>query len=289
MQSASYVRPMTISEIYTAAFRLYGRHYRPLLVINFIYTVLVLALNYFNRPAAGTSLGFLLAVMTELVQVYIYAVMVVAASNAVLARPVRVGPAFRRPASPPVLAKLLIFSLPLPLMRLLYLAFFPLPAEPASSLPALTSYFGGSFILFGLMFAARILLLFAAPVSILEKRGILDTLRRVLRLSWQFAGANFVRYGIFFVPFQALRWIAARIFLFGGLLLAASTQFSLTGMAAFLLMQVPLGLVILFLNPLGNLVAVLLYYDARARSENYHHEVLAEEMGYQPITEWITT
>ena len=289
MQSASYVRPMATSEIYAAALRLYRRHFRPLLVINLIYTVLVLTLIYLSRPAAGTSIGFLLAVLTELVQVYIYAVMVVAASNAVLARPARVEPSFRRAAAPGVLVKLLIFSLPLPLLRLLYLAFFPLPAGPISTLPTLTSYLGGSFILFGLMFAVRILLLFAAPVSILEKRGIVDTLLRVLRLSWKFAGANFIRYGIFFVPFQMLRWFAARILLFGGLLLAASTQFSLSGMGAFLLMQVPLGLVILFFNPLGNLVAVLLYYDARARSENYHHEALAEEMGYQPITEWITT
>ena len=282
MRSASYVRPMTTSEVYAAAFELYRRCFRPLLAINFIYTVLVIVLNYLNRPGV-LRLGPTLAILTELVQIYIYAVVVIAASNAVLGRPVRVAPAFQRAAAPRALAKMLVFALPLPLARLLYLAFFP----AATATLTLAAYVGGGLAIFLVMFVFRIFFLFAAPVSVLEKRGLLATVRRVVRLSAAFALPNFWRYGLFFVPFQALRALAS-VVLVAGFLLGTGPTATIDDLSLFLLQQIPLGLVILFLNPLRNLVATLLYYDARARQEGYDREVLAEEMGYQPLTELIT-
>jgi hypothetical protein len=44
----------------------------------------------------------------------------------------------------------------------------------------------------------------------------------------------------------------------------------------------------LFLNPITALLYTLLYYDTRARKENYTQELLAESLGYGTLSEMMT-
>ena len=43
-----------------------------------------------------------------------------------------------------------------------------------------------------------------------------------------------------------------------------------------------------FLVPFYNLFYMLMYYEYRARHENYNEEILAQDMGYQPMQEMMS-
>jgi len=114
---------------------------------------------------------------------------------------------------------------------------------------------------------------FIPMVMLLEKKGLRASIKR----SFQILIKNFSRIlqmDIFIVVFITVLAYLASWLLGGG-----SDSFA-TGSA--------FALLLFLFSGFSSLPYVFVYYEYRARHENYSEELLTEEMGYQPIEEMMT-
>jgi len=255
-------------EIWRSVFELYRQYFLKLILVNafvmvsslFSYGTALLGLQ------AGTESGSIvlvcllpsISVVLGLIAIYIgLAATIVAASNAVLGRPVSVGGALRRVFSARLIWRLLLASIEVGIRIEIGFVLLIIPGIILS-----------------------VWYLFFSPVLVLEK----ITARSVLlKRSRELVRGHFWRllfvYGIlFYIPYLVISFVM-------GILVG------LTGLDVLLaqLVSMVLGSIYgLVAAPVGSLLLTLLYYDLRARKENYNEELLAQEMGYRPLGEMVT-
>lgn len=288
MSEINFVRPMTLREILRGSLALYRRHFWTFLAITLVYILLYYPLSsliHYTVPEGGADLANL--VIAPILN-FAYAATVVAASNATLGRPVRMLDAYRRVLTPRILVIMLVFSLPFLLTALLYEQIYN-ASTPSGSPMSLAAQALDFLLLPIVSVTMHAILLFRSPVTVLEKRGLGDTIRRVVGLTFQNVNGKMLFVGfvwkllyfwaILVLPFVLLTVPVLLYVLFTGLQPADTVLWY--GL------QVPAALFELFVSPYGLLMSILLYYDIRARKEAYNELVLAEEMGYHPIAEMI--
>lgn len=289
MQETNFVRPMTLREIFRGSFVLYRRHFWTFLAITLVYTLLYYPLNTlinWTVPESGEELA---NILISPILNFAYAATVIAASNAALGRPVKLLDSYRRVLTPRILLIMVVFGLPFQLVSFLYGEIYA-AAVPAGERLTFAENLVDFFALPLVSVAVHTLLIFRAQVTVLEKRGLWDTIRRVVRLSLE----NFNRkllvttfiWKLFY--FWLVLWIPFILVTPPVLIYVLLTGSQPSDAAIWIGLQIPAALFELFVSPYGLLLSILLYYDVRARKEAYNQMVLAEEMGYQPITELIT-
>src|SRR5574338_204708 len=109
---ASFVRPMTLSEIFRNALVLYRRHFGPLVAITLVYSLLYYPLQALIQLVLPETFNEIANLLIAPLLNFAYAATVVATSNAVLGRPVKVFDAYRRVLTGRIALILLVFVLP---------------------------------------------------------------------------------------------------------------------------------------------------------------------------------
>jgi len=257
MNAPRYVRPMGTTEIFRSAFELYRQHFLTLIIVN-AFVVVPLLLSSLTSSSIVQLVIFPFALIASY---FGLAVTTVAASNAVLGRPVSVGGTFRRTFSARLIWRLLDVGL------------------------GVAVRIGIGFVLLiipGIVLS--VWYLFFSPVIVLEK---ITAQSAVLKRSRELVQGHFWRvlfvYGIlFYIPYVVISSVIGSLVLFLGLAI---------GLDVLLVQLVNLvldGLWGLVAAPIGSLLGTLLYYDLRARKENYNEELLAQDMGYKPLGEMVT-
>lgn len=186
------------------------------------------------------------------------------ASNAMLGQRVKPWQSIKKGVSPALFFKIAVASV-------IYMLVVLLPAIPFISLD----------INFGLALYAFFYLLlsplwiFIPMIMILEKLGLRASIKR----SFQILRKNYGRIlqmDLFVTGVCLLMTV-----LFTSLQMDPdpSTNFAISTFAAWLLTS---------LTGFNALPYVFVYYEYRARNENYTEELMTEEMGYQPIEEMMT-
>ncbi len=302
MKTLDYVRPLSTKVLFSGALALYRRHFWTLFAINGLYALVTFGAQMLEVESTG---GFPLQTAVTwaaiLAQLIVIAATVAAASNAVLGRPVSLRASLRRAASVPTLLELLILSIPALVWSAAYRAllgntgemFFQFSQGTVSALTVFLITAASALGLLALRILLDVILLFGPPVSVLEKRGPMGTLARVVGLFRSNAGRVLLNYGLLWaIPLAVLHLVLY----FPIALLLAGLSLARAGLTVENIYSIGLSvgtttslvvymLISLFLNPITSLLFTLLYYDTRARKENYQEELLAEEMGYKPLVE----
>ena len=288
MHDLNFVRPMRLREIFANALTLYARHLKTFIAITLLYLAFQYILQGIIRwKLSDAAQGTAYIIIQPLLSLA-YAATVIAASNAVLGRPVRVIQAYRRVIIPRILLIMLIFSLPFQIISYAYERYHQANFSSGGPVNLLGTWFD-NLIFPALVVALHTLLLFRAPVTVLEKRGTRDTIRRVLRLFVENIDGKTLTVGFAwrFLLFIVMVNVPFVLVTVPALLYVMVTGQQLSEFSIWLGFQVLTAVLDLFASPYGLLLSILLYYDIRARKEAYNALALAEEMGYQPITEMI--
>lgn len=304
-ESQNYVRPMSARALFAAAWALYRRFFGRLFAINLFFVAATLAAQMLSLPPVmGISLQGIFNWAVLVVQMFVIAATVIATSNSVVGRPVKVLGSFQRALAPGYIIELLILSIPAILwtqaydrlvegMRLL------MGRVQAGSMTAV-QFFLSSLVsvvaLILLRLVIEVILLYGPAVTVLEKAGPLGTVRRVVELFWFSAGRVLVNYGLLWaIPL----WILHFVLYLPIALTLAVIQLGRAGFSPEHIYTIGMSVgtttsllvnaaITLFLNPFTYLLFTLLYYDTRARKEAYNDELLAEDLGYRPVAEMMS-
>jgi hypothetical protein len=297
---------MTVRERYQAVLGLYRAHFWKFLAVNSPFAILLIlsyGITYFITQVLrlGLSTSFPVSLLLVPFSLIVSAAAVIATSNAVLKRPVKIRASFRRAVSFPILARIFVSVLPLFLWEAFYVITFD--SLHLSVTPGRVDYdYLGRAMLANLLVIANsvititysYLILFTPAVSILEKRKEIDTLKRAISLCFRNFGRVFVNYGLaFFIPFFVFCFLIGLCMMIPGMALlfsAPSIQAGSARFASFLYVFMTVFSILssILVNPIANLFSILVYYDLRARQENYSEDLLAEEMGYETISQMIS-
>lgn len=299
----NYIQPLTTRMLFSGAFDLYRRNFAPLFAINAIFALVTLAEQILNGTSAVPAFAALAGLpwIGVLARLFVIAATVAAASSAALGRPVRISAALRRAASTTTLLELLVLSLPALAWTSAYGWLIGRIQEmfaqfSQGTVSALQIFLTGALMTLGLLLARLaldLIFLFGPPVAVLEKRGPIGTVRRVVELFFANPGRILLNYELLWaVPLTLLHFLLYLPVALGlSLVMLSRAGFSVenvytigmsVGTYASLIVY---ALINLFLNPITSLLFTLLYYDTRARTEEYQEEQLAEEMGYAPLVE----
>jgi hypothetical protein len=302
MNTNLYVRPLTTSELFNSAFTLYKNNFGKFFLINLVQVLanfLALLFSFFTGFVGGFSsamtnnpilkvIGYIVGLLPSFATVFVAAAMLIAISNAILGRPVQVGGSYRRAWSGTLIWKMLIVSLP---FSLIYIG---IASWTLKMIQAQASWLV-IVIECLILTAISIILAFIAPIVVLEKLSAAKSFTRLVSLFWSNVRRLLINYGVFwFIPIYLLS-----IFLTNRIAFPITNALTadITDIPTVIQISFVVGLVVgflvssiigLFLNPFGSLLSTLLYYDTRARKENYDQELLAQEMGYEVSTEMIT-
>lgn len=250
MSQSNYIRKMNIFQLFTTTVVLAFKNFWPLTVINVI--TWIPSLFY---TLMGLFMGPTL----------------IAASNAILGRPIKVADSFKRGMSPKYLWQFVLVLIPAFIIILLLndplFAFF----DGIFDFSIYEEGFGDIFTLFLLYFLLFPLYVFFPMAHFLEKLSFRSALKR----TFQIIRGNWLRIllvtVLFFVFWPIYNYtLGYQLFLwFGSDLLSVY-------------------ILVFILVPFISLFYMLMYYEYRARNENYSEEILAQEMGYQPMQEMMT-
>jgi hypothetical protein len=278
MSTTKYIRPMGFIELIRSALKIYIRTIWPLWILVLL-TYLGLDFAFLKlSPIAGQNLITLLLVIFILLPVFFIGPSMLTISNVILERPQKVLANFRKGMSFGMLLKTALYFFHI-LAAIVILSIYGLVQD----------YYSYVFMIF------TVPLLFFAPVWVfypmillLEKKSILKSIRRTM----------------IFISRQIKRLFQIQILLtfLTGLLLPLGIIYyqTLYGLAPIsysleywkeyphrttdriaggLYYSVP------FVLGLGIILYVLHYYQVRAEKENFSEELLAQELGYQPMEE----
>jgi len=244
-------------------------HFGKLILINLIYVVLLMLSNLFAlymRTEIELTLMCISLLFTYAVYFLIFFVlgaMMVATSNGVLGRPVSVKNALQRVFAGRIGWKIFLGGLLVGLGVVCGLILFIIP---------------GIYLIIRWSFVTQAI--------VLEKEGVRDSLKRsgdlVRGNFWLVFFAYIISFAISLIATYGLNYL---IIISLGII--GFNFYSAAG--AFLIKLTP-GVYIgsLVTGPFLFLTNVVLYYSLRARKENYNEELLAVEMGYEPLPETIT-
>jgi hypothetical protein len=268
-------RPRSVAEIVDAAIQLIRHHYLSLVTVTAIgyvpYTVV--QMTVFRRVVAAAGAGAILQSSPSVMAVYyaftllwsalIDLTLTVAVSDAYLGRSIEVAAVFNRAlprATPTVVATILKYAL-IGVWGAVCLWPFVVPTLASSriflvALVGVCMFIAGGCYLVGLLFATT-------AAVVLENAGPLAALRRSAQLSkgriGHVVGALTLAYGIYFLGLFPIVLLAAR----GDRTLAHFLSVGAT----------------ILLFPIVSTTRVLLYYDARIRTEGYDLELMAQRLG----------
>lgn len=194
-------------------------------------------------------------------------------SNAILGRPLKVLDSFRRGVFSVSFLKIAIASIAYIAFIFIVAVVFGMVASGGSG--DLSDTTTNSLIVF-MLYAYVILVplwIFVPMIMLLEKKGLRASIKR----SFQILRRNFVRILQMDIFITAI--FTVMVFLFASVTGGdASSRLGAAIIAFFL----PL------LTGFSSLPYVFVYYEYRARRENYNEELLTQELGYQPIEEMMT-
>ncbi len=265
MTTPHYVRAMGTSEIFRSAFELYRRNFRQFLlmnltavaaylIINLLDDVLIGNLNASERAGIANLLALCLSAFLTFVNLaVIYAVLaatMVATSNAVLGRPISVRGAYRRILSPILLGRIFLASFLVSLIVDIGLVLFIIPG-----------------IVFFVWF------LFVPLIITLEWAGVRAALGRSRKLIQNNFWRVLLTASCYMVPVTILYVAAAAV---------AKNALGISPDDVWLSALVSLSvssLIGLLIESITGLIFSLLYFDARARKENFNEALLAVEIG----------
>lgn len=289
MSTTKYIRPMGFGEFFRVSLNLFVRTIWPLWMI---YLLIVFTFNPVFRwffinfvPTEWQRVAWDLHVFAFiLLPAFFIGPAMLTISNVILERPKKTVANFRLGMSLSMIFKILMFYSPvlilIPLLRY---------SIRASS--------GMLFLLF------TIPLLFFTPIWVfypiallLEKKNVVDSVRRIRTfVSGQFKRllqiqlllilfiALITPFALYYAEYYSMTVDKISYLEF----ISSATSKALFGALAdflsdalFLAMPLPLGFAIT--------MYVLHYYQVRAVKENYSEELLAQELGYQPIEEMMT-
>jgi hypothetical protein len=280
---------MDTGELIRAALKMYWKSFWPLWAI---FTPISLGFDllfkwFTSRTQIPEAIwGFYFLIMIFLPALFIGPAML-NISNVILERPGKTLTSFGRGMSPGMILKIFLFFAPV-IVLILILRYGNIPG-----LSIIFTQFGVLFLIFNipLLFLTP-LWIFYPMILLLEKKSILQSVRR-LRI---FASGQFRKL----VPIQVLLVLITVILIpLGGYIYRSiyPEEFStlVTGVledqhwaylpwiisnCLFYIVTIPFGI--------GITTYVLHYYQVRAAKENFNEELLAQELGYQPIEEMMT-
>jgi hypothetical protein len=293
---------MNTGELYRSAFSLYRMHFKKLFLINLVQVAAMFFLGIFGfiigamgglaSIATGNkiwiALAYLISLVPSVIGVFVSAAMLFAISNAVLGRPIHARESYRRAWSVELLWKLLVLSIPFVILSagisliLQFLAGYPF---------LLLCFLPFEYLILTI---SAIMMTFLSPIAVLEKRGILSSVGRLFSLFVGNIGRLLLNYGLFwFIPVYILSIVLTFIFAFPiGMIVTSSMTDPVAAQQVNMSVGTVIGFLVslpitMFITPFGTLLSILLYYDTRARKENYNETLLAEEMGQELIPELI--
>ncbi len=302
MNINSYVRAMGSWDLFRSAFRIYRRYFWALILIHLVLVVTKFLTDGLNHSLffgsalrsvpgesqSGSLLPWLGAylLLQPLVVNFTTAAAVVLVSNAVVGRQVSLSHAFQRVLSGRLAGRLLVGSLAISFPGIILIFFLFL-------LWVVSELFGGlgtsCFWVLGLVVVLVLLIVlvrigFFIPVLVLEKQGVRQGFRRSFSLTrhsfWRILWQYIL---VFYLPYFVISTAGPLLlfFYFSGSELTGVGGDIIVGVC----LAIPFLVVTTLLVPLGSLILLLLYYNARARQENYSVDNLADDLGFQPIGE----
>jgi hypothetical protein len=285
MSTKRYVRPMGIVETVRSVFELYRRHFLKFILVNAV-AVIPLLLNEFvtlSSPSIGAaqSLWSLIFFVLLLITSYLgLAVTTVAASNAVLARPVSVSGAYSRVLSPKLIGRFLLCGTEVGIR--VEIGLIPFIIATVVGIPV---QIGLVLIPFGIILYIRYM--YWAPVFVLEK---ITARPPLLKRSRELARGDFWRllfvyFILYYIPYLVLSFAVRDLVQTISVEIFVNQGPSLVAMFAYWILTY--GYILVF-APIGSLLVTLLYYTQRARKENYNEDLLAQDLEYKPLEEMVT-
>ncbi len=269
MSTIKYIRAMSFWETVGTMHQLYFKMIFPIIILNIAVFAFTLGVGVLSGAFVGPVL-----MMT---------------SNVILERPVNFWQSVKRGLSPGLFFKTAIVSL-------VYAAILLLPVG------ALDGYFAGlsrslsdnevayfffvtvigSFLLpIGFLFIYLLLLpiwVFIPMIMLLEKNGLRSSIKR----SFQILSKNFRR------TLQVDIFITVVFTVLASITVLAS-GFNLADVGGDILWEIIYFVVsIACITGINSFPYVFVYYEYRARYEGYSEELLAQEMGYQPMEEMMS-
>jgi hypothetical protein len=186
------------------------------------------------------------------------------ASNAMLGQRVKAWQSIKKGVSPALFFKIALVSVTYVLLVLIAtIPFFSMDTDLA-----------GSFYVMLYLFLAP-LWIFIPMIMILEKQGLRASIKR----SFQILRKDFSRILQMDLFITGVCFLMALVFSLGGTEPGPYGNFFIGTIIAWLVVS---------LTGFNALPYVFVYYEYRARKENYTEELMTEEMGYQPIEEMMT-
>ncbi len=262
-----FVRIMGTGEIIGAAFQLLFRHFFKLtflslivLAINLIVSFSILLVSILTPEIGRSFISFVtlfsVSIMLGVVITQLSAATLLATSNAILGRPVRIWRVLGQIFSINLFGRLLLASLVIAIIVMFGYVLLIIPGLVLIVLYSFTSH-----------------------VLVLEKLDVPDAMTRSRKLV---SGEFWHVVWIMFLSAILSLLLTLIPLLVAGFVINSGDPMVL--IFAGLLYLIAL----LIVSPFYTLVLTLLYYDLRARKENYNEEVLAEELGYEPLAEMLT-
>jgi hypothetical protein len=252
MSLANYIRPMSFRETLGTMFRLYWKVFIPIIVMNIIVNVITFSTFTFIGLLVGPVL-----IMT---------------SNVMLGQRVKVWQSIRKGVSLGLVFKMALVSIVfLGVIVLLAMVVGGVIGGIAGS--DKVGYAVG-IIIYALLSP---LWIFIPMIMLLEKQGLRASIQR----SFQILKKNFIRVAQMDI-FINLVLAVMSILLY--LLVNDPTQDFFTNFTV----GVGFAMLIAAITGFNAIPFVFVYYEFRARFENYSDALLTEELGYQPIEEMMT-
>lgn len=248
MSTSKYIRPMSFPETIATMYRLYLKFMFPILILN----IIIVAMSWWVL-VAGAFVGPVLMM----------------ASNTILGRPPKVWESFRKGIFSVAFLKVAFVSISY--IVFIFIVFLLIGSTGVVGDIAEISI-GAPLLVYSYLFFSP-LWIFIPMIMLIEKKGLRASVKRsfqILRNDF----ARIIQMDIFITAFLLIVAYALTP-LMGG----TRDDFGVSSL---------IGIFLPLITGFSSLPYVFVYYEYRARQENYNEELLTQEMGYQPIEEMMT-
>ena len=285
----NFVRPMGFWELFGVGFKIFLRHFWLFVALTGVPAIFSFVGAGLGQSTDATQtqklIGLIIQLLGIVLSFFSVAITLLVASYITIGQTINLKYIAKQALSGALFRKLvsvsLVIALPTGIVTIIYVVLMFGLLTGSSSISNSTAQLLLIAIFCGLILAFPLLIIFLTSatfftscVAVLEKRSVGDTIRR----AWSLTLFNYWRIVFSLIVFFIL--ILIMQFSVLPLLLAKS------GLLIILFTLVYL-LVLASISSFQNLTIVLLYYEIRARKENYNKTLLAQEMGYASITEMI--
>lgn len=261
--SENFVRPMKFWELFKVGFRILSQHMWLLVAINILPSIFIFAGSLMtDKSGIPTVPGFILILIGYVFQYLSIAMTLLIASDITLGRTVNLRNALNQARSSALFRRLLAASF----WFIVLAAILLLAALAIDSFPLWV------FVAVVLIVVVCAFFLMSC-VAILEKRSGFHTVKRSVLFTFR----NFGRIALSLLVMFLIVIVLPQVVLTP--IVVADN--ALIILFLFVLYLFVTALVMAF----QNLIVVLLYYEIRARKENYSEELLAQDLGYQASIE----